>query len=77
MEELKSVIGRLSELRYQMQTDKPMEPITSGLDVEVWNAVFTVYQQELQGTEPTWFTVSWLFAECYMYRKISDFFQSR
>lgn len=76
VEELKVVIGRISELRYQMQTDKPMTPIISGKDVDAWIAVFTVYQQELQGTEPTWFTVSWLFAECYMYRKIFDIIQS-
>lgn len=73
VEELKAIIGHVSELRYQMQTDKPMVPITSGPDVQQWNAVFAVYRKELQGAEPSWFTVSWLFAECFMYRKIADF----
>lgn len=76
MEELKGIIGELSELRYQMQTDKPMDPITCGPDVQQWNAVFEVYRKEL-GTEPSWFSVSWLFSECFMYRKIADIIQRR
>ena len=76
MEELKTAIGQVSELRYQMQTDKVMVPISHGLDVQQWNAVFDVYRKDL-GAEPSWFSVSWLFAECYMYRKISDIIQSR
>lgn len=70
------IIGCLSELRYQMQTDKAMAVIRCGLDVEQWNAVFEVYRKEL-GTEPSWFSVSWLFAECFMYRKIADVIQRR
>lgn len=77
MEELKTIIGYVSELRYQMQTDKSMVPITCGPDVQQWNAVFAVYRKELQGAEPSWFAVSWLFAECFMYRKIADFIKRR
>jgi hypothetical protein len=77
VEELKSIIGQVSELHYQMQTDKPMQPITCGPDVQQWNEVFEVYRKELGGAEPTWFSVSWLFAECFMYRKIADIIQSR
>lgn len=76
MEELKTTIGKISELRYQMQTDKPMEPISLGPDVVLWNTVFDVYRREL-GSEPTWFSVSWLFAECFMYRKIADILNKR
>lgn len=54
-----------------------MVPITCGPDVQQWNAVFAVYRNELQGAEPSWFTVSWLFAECFMYRKIADFIKRR
>lgn len=77
VEELKSVIGQVSKLRYEMQTDKPMVAIRTGPDVQQWNAVFQVYKKELEGADPTWFSVSWLFAECYMYRKIADVIQSR
>lgn len=76
MEELKAIIGGLSELRYLMQTDKAMVPITCGPDVELWSAVFAVYRKEL-GKEPSWFSVSWLFSECFMYRKIAEIIQRR
>ena len=59
-----------------MQTDKAMEPITHGHDIEQWNHVFSVYRKEL-GAEPTWFSVSWLFSECFMYRKIADIILNR
>ena len=71
VEELKMIIGKVSELRYQMQTDKTMEPIMCGPDIQQWNTVFSVYRNEL-GAEPSWFSVSWLFSECFMYRKIAD-----
>ena len=77
MEDLKSVIGQISKLRYEMLTDKPMVPISNGPDVDQWNTVFQVYEKELEGAEPSWFSVSWLFAECYMYRKIADVIKSR
>lgn len=62
-----------------MQTDKEMIPIQSGNDLEAWNAVFERYSQirRLQGKAPQWFTVSWLFAECYMYRRIYEVLQGR
>ena len=74
---MKSVISHLSELRYQMQTNKPMTPLQSGLDVQEWSTVFDVYRKALEGTEPQWFKVSWLFAECYMYRRIQEMLQTR
>ena len=50
-----------------MQTDKPFEPLSDGRpDCITWNAC-----QEI--TEPkTWFRASWLFSECYLYRKINE-----
>lgn len=71
-EDVKSAIGQLSELRYEMQTSKPMVPIKVGVDVKEWAMVFDAYRSQLQGEEPQWFSVSWLFAECYMYRKIAE-----
>ena len=68
---VKAAVSRLSELRYLLQTDKPMEAIASGDDVELWRPVFEVYRSEL-GREPHWFGVSWLFLECYMYRKVME-----
>ena len=71
------MIAKLSELRYAMQTSKPMIPIEFGVDVKEWSQVFDAYRSQLQGEEPQWFAVSWLFAECYMYRKIAEILQTR
>lgn len=60
-----------------MQTSKPMVPIKVGVDVKEWAMVFDAYRSQLQGEEPQWFSVSWLFAECYMYRKIAEVLHTR
>lgn len=37
--DLQSVIAKLSELRYQMQTDKPLPPLLSGNNLQLWQEV--------------------------------------
>lgn len=76
---MKSVLSQLSELRYQLQTNKPMSSIENGEDVKEWKAAFDSIRKckRLQGSQPSWYSVSWLFAECFMYRKISDALKSR
>ena len=54
-----------------------MVAIQVGDDVKEWKAVFETYRQILGGEEPSWFNVSWLFAECYMYRKIVETLKTR
>ncbi len=68
---MKAVLSELSRLRYQLQTNKTLECVEEGSDTEQWRRVFASYQ------ENNWFTVSWLFAECHMYRKIAEAFQQR
>ncbi len=76
-EDVKGVVGKLSEMRYRLQTNKTMEPITHGNDMGEWKAVFEVYQNKFKGENPAWFAVSWLFAECFMYRKIVEMLRER
>lgn len=76
-EDAKGVLAQLSQLRYELQTDKPMEPIRTGGDVGEWDTVFNRYRQKFKGENPTWFAVSWLFAECFMYRKIVEILRGR
>ena len=76
-EDVKSVISKLSELRYQLETDKPMEAIAHGDDIKEWAAVFDVYRSKFKGENPKWFAVSWLFAECFMYRKMVETIRER
>ena len=76
-EDVQGVLAQLSKLRYELQTDKPMEPIENGPDRKVWLMVFERYREKFKGENPKWFSVSWLFAECYMYRKIVEILRSR
>lgn len=74
-EEVKEVIGSFSKLKNEVQTNKPFEVLTSdGPDISSWN---TYYEREREraGEEPRWFHTSWLYAECYMYRRIHEVFE--
>jgi len=74
---VKVVISRLSELRHHLLTNKPMEPVVHGDDIELWETVFNKYREKFSGENPKWFSVSWLFAECYMYRKMMEVIRQR
>ncbi len=76
-EDVKKVISQLSKLRYQLLTDKPMEPIAHGDDTQEWDLVFDRYRKKFNEENPKWFSASWLFAECYMYRKIVEIIRTR
>lgn len=68
--ELKTVIGELSKLKYEIQTNKPMRNIESNAsDVKSYNDYLT------QQPNKTYFTAIWLHAECYMYRRIREIFE--
>jgi damage-control phosphatase, subfamily III len=67
------VSGKLSKLKYELQTDKMFEPITGDRkDVEHWNQ----FLEELEmNEEKSYFCAVWLHAECYLYRKIKSIFE--
>uniref|UniRef100_H3A8M1 Sugar phosphate phosphatase n=1 Tax=Latimeria chalumnae TaxID=7897 RepID=H3A8M1_LATCH len=70
----KRVISFLSKLRNELQTDKPVIPLTDGLpDSELWNQ-YLQQQKALLGRNerPSWFKSPWLYVECYMYRRIHE-----
>jgi hypothetical protein len=76
-EELKKVIGSFSELKNEMLTNKPFKVLTSdGPDIPLWNTYFEK-ESEKEGAEPRWFHTSWLYAECYMYRRVHEAFELR
>ncbi|VDN31152.1 unnamed protein product, partial [Dibothriocephalus latus] len=69
-EDAKLVIHHLSKLRYELVTDKPFatlfdEPTS---DVDQWNSEIA----HLEEGRNSAFSASWLFAECYMYRRIMN-----
>lgn len=74
-EETKTLIEELARLKYELQTNKPLQVIESTLsDTEEWNKVLK--EQELESDSVTYFNVSWLYAECYLYRRIREVFAS-
>lgn len=71
-EELKVVIGRLSQLKNELQTDKPFTKLNYGSEADEWNKILEEKTQN--GSGPTWFQTDWMYAECYFYRRINEAF---
>uniref|UniRef100_A0A8C6RQJ9 Sugar phosphate phosphatase n=1 Tax=Nannospalax galili TaxID=1026970 RepID=A0A8C6RQJ9_NANGA len=71
----KKAISLLSKLRNELQTDKPIILLVDKcVDTDIWNQ-YLEYQQSLLSEsdgKPRWFFSSWLFVECYMYRRIHE-----
>ncbi|KAF2347241.1 protein of unknown function DUF89 [Trinorchestia longiramus] len=78
-EELKAVIAVLSQLKNEMQTNKPLklfpliEPPPKHDDTVQWNEYIAAYQRE-RGRPPSWFTSPWLVVECFLYKSIHHAF---
>ena len=60
-----------------MLTNKPLSEISDGGgDCAVWNAYLNQARVADEGTDPRWFETSWLYAECYAYRRMLTAFRS-
>ncbi|XP_062857533.1 damage-control phosphatase ARMT1 [Trichomycterus rosablanca] len=70
----KRAISFLSKLRNELQTDKPVLPLTdTAEDTETWNQYMQRQQELMEESKPvSWFKSPWLYVECYMYRKIQE-----
>ncbi len=77
-EDLKVINGSLSQLKNELQTDKPLKELTdSWEDVELWN-VYLRNENNRSGEKPaSWYSSAWLFVECYFYRRIHGAIQQR
>lgn len=70
----KLVLSLLSELHYLMMTDKPLQPLLAS-DAPDFNKWTSAFESESKKTgHLSWFSSSWLFVECYLYRLLADFF---
>ncbi|BFZ07768.1 hypothetical protein BsWGS_10808 [Bradybaena similaris] len=70
-EELKSIIGALSQLRYEVMTNKAAAPLRDSCsDTSEWNA--DLQRHADKGEEMKWFDSAWLWMECYLYRRIYE-----
>lgn len=70
-EELKEIVGCLSQLKYELQTDKEFRLIDeSSPDHKMWNN----HIREM-ADKNTYYSAIWLHAECYLYRRIRNIFE--
>jgi len=70
-EELKAATGSLSQLRYEVMTNKPAALLRDSLsDQPAWNA--ELKKRAAKGDPLTWFDSDWLWMECYMYRRMQE-----
>ncbi|KAK2707156.1 hypothetical protein QYM36_014989, partial [Artemia franciscana] len=75
-EDLKQIIGHLSQLRSEIQTNKPLGTIeVDSEDRVLWKQFLSAAAVEYETV--TWFDSPWLLVECYMYRKIREAFEGR
>ncbi|KAK6039627.1 hypothetical protein COOONC_22870 [Cooperia oncophora] len=69
--DVKAIIGELSELRYRISTDKPLEDLSdTSFSYDMWNKALSRMRAQHGEDEVTWFKTEWLFAECYLYRRL-------
>ncbi|GLH05280.1 Putative protein-glutamate O-methyltransferase [Gryllus bimaculatus] len=75
LEELKIAIGKISKLKNELQTNKPLILLEGNAsDVTIWNAFLKQLKDE-EGNDPRWFHSAWLATECYMYRRLREAFE--
>lgn len=78
MEDSKGVMAKLSKLRYEMKTNKPLMQMEDDRpDVQIWNNTIKESKSLVDQDKIASFTGAWLIVECYMYRKIYEAFALR
>ena len=78
MEDSKGVIAKLSKLRYEMKTNKPLMQMEDDRpDVQIWNNTIKESKSLVDQDKIASFTGAWLIVECYMYCKIYEAFALR
>ncbi|XP_014251732.1 protein-glutamate O-methyltransferase-like isoform X2 [Cimex lectularius] len=76
IEEVKCAIGELSQLKNHLQTSKPFENfISKDPDTTTWNQHLEA--RELHNEVNNYYESDWLFAECYLYRRIRESFATK
>ncbi|GAB0090165.1 Protein-glutamate O-methyltransferase [Sergentomyia squamirostris] len=72
IDDLKDVIGNISKLKYELQTDKPFKVLEGNdTDQAVWNS----FIDNLPEMKKSYFSGIWLHAECYLYRRLRAIFE--
>ena len=80
VEEAKSIIEQISQLKYELTHNKALTPIgvrsNNAPRIGSFHAPATEpYDDIIRRSDLTWFQSDWLFAECYLYRRLRHFFE--
>ncbi len=68
----KALVAQLARLKYEVQHDRALEPLGDDGEPDV-----AAYNAELARRGPlTWCAAPWLFAECYLFRRMSTLFRT-
>ncbi|TRM60293.1 hypothetical protein BD626DRAFT_407754, partial [Schizophyllum amplum] len=69
----RSIIEQISKLKYEMARDKELQTLYDDGEphVELYNSQLEELKKEGKNT---WYTAPWLFAECYLYRLLRNYF---
>ncbi|KAI8940705.1 hypothetical protein NX059_001973 [Plenodomus lindquistii] len=71
LSEGKWIVAELAKLKYEVQHDRELTPIPDDGESDV-----AAYNEELAARGSSkWHNVPWLYAECYLYRRISSIFK--
>ncbi|RAL60062.1 hypothetical protein DID88_000688 [Monilinia fructigena] len=69
-EEGKRIVEALAKLKYELQHDRKLTHIPDDGQPDIEG-----YNKELEQLDyPSWFNVPWLYAECYLYRRLATSF---
>lgn len=78
-DDIKKIVGKLSQLRNEMMTNKVIRPLEDAYsDAKLWNSMIKDLKAlDGETSEPCWFNTPWLTVECYLYRRIFEALRKR
>ncbi|KAI4155497.1 MAG: hypothetical protein LQ340_000973 [Diploschistes diacapsis] len=72
VKEGKAIVENIAKLKYELQHNRNLRPL-----IDDGGADIATYNTELSARDtPSWFAVSWLYAECYLYRRLHTLFST-
>lgn len=74
--DITSILEKLDTLTADILSNTPFRELKSdNIDVKIWNKVLNDFSDQY-GNRPTWVYTNWLYAECYIHRRIFEAFET-